>query len=118
MEEIDLERASTVVETPEQRMMHLLEELVGYTIFHFHDEENMFIKHQLPAKRMTRHVRFHQALVEKVGDVLLTVDFTRMAVWDDLIAFLKDWLVLHIINVDQKDSALILQRQNKWKYIP
>uniref|UniRef100_A0A0G4IFN6 Hemerythrin-like domain-containing protein n=1 Tax=Chromera velia CCMP2878 TaxID=1169474 RepID=A0A0G4IFN6_9ALVE len=118
---MELEEEEICVETEEglfKELSGLLEELVGYTIFHFHSEEEMYIRLGLPKERFRRHVQIHQELIAQVGDLLASIDLTDTAAVDRLVRFLKVWIGVHIQQQDKQDTALCHKLKRAWRYLP
>lgn len=75
-------------------------ELLNYTIYHFGYEDEMFAR--FGYKETESHMHQHQKFIERIenfkkefanGDITLSLD---------LVNFLKDWLINHILKVDKK----------------
>lgn len=73
--------------------------LVGYADSHFKDEEAMMQKHNYPD--YPAHKQIHDDLRKKVGEVIVAFEQGR-AVPAEIMAFLSDWLINHIMKVDKK----------------
>lgn len=82
-------------------IMDVLEELKDYTVKHFEDEERYMkdIGYEgLPAQQ-----RAHQAFVDKIESINLDdLDDHQQEYMDELIDFLANWLINHIMKMDQK----------------
>ena len=77
-----------------------LTELVSYTIYHFKLEEELMKKRNYP--HYVGHKGEHTMFVEKINKHIsnLKVDDTKALL--DVINFLKDWLLKHILVSDKK----------------
>ncbi len=82
-------------------IVHLLEELREYTKFHFQDEELYMesIHYEgLPAQK-----RAHEAFVSRLEEMDLEhIDENQQETLEDLMEFLTEWLVNHILHTDKK----------------
>lgn len=78
----------------------VLTELVNYTVQHFADEERLFEGHGYPES--ASHKKLHHALVSKVGALKGDFDAGRPVNTDDMMTFLKQWLIVHIKKHDRK----------------
>ena len=78
----------------------ILGSLVSYTQTHFNDEEKLMKQHGYPYYE--QHKKEHNQLVMKVADVKKLIDEGKMLISQELMQFLKDWLVKHIQGEDQK----------------
>lgn len=76
----------------------ILDELVNYTVNHFSFEEKLMEKHQYPQR--SAHLAEHRKLIDKLG--CFKAEFGHGApISIELIAFVRDWLVNHILKVDR-----------------
>lgn len=81
------------------KIIALIEELKEYAIFHFkHEEEYMeSIKH----KRLFSQKMEHQAFVDKLNELdLESIDENQDHYIEEILEFLNDWLVHHILEKD------------------
>lgn len=84
----------------------LLNELVKYTQFHFLSEENFMYKIGYPNLDLHRKQHFH-LLNQLHGKVGLFNESLLPA--EDVIDFLKQWFINHVLKEDMKISAYVLQ---------
>jgi methyl-accepting chemotaxis protein len=77
-----------------------LEDLVDYTKTHFGYEERMFKQHGYPD--MQSHVAKHEKLVGQVMDFYNKFQSGEVEVDNELLKFLKNWLVNHIMGTDKE----------------
>jgi methyl-accepting chemotaxis protein len=80
-----------------------LESLVDYTKTHFGYEERMFKQHGYPDTQS--HIAKHEKLVGQVMDFYNKFQSGEADVDNELLKFLKDWLVSHIMGTDKEYSA-------------
>ncbi len=82
-------------------IVHLLEELRDYTKFHFQDEE-MYME-SIQYDGLEAQKRAHEAFVSRLEDMDLEhVDENQQETLEDLMEFLTEWLVNHILHTDKK----------------
>jgi hemerythrin-like metal-binding protein len=81
----------------------ILDELANYTVTHFRHEEDEMQKYNY--KGFKEHKRIHDTFVAKVLEVKQNMESGKAMVSIELLDFLKDWLIDHIIGVDQKGYA-------------
>ncbi|MCX6793099.1 MAG: bacteriohemerythrin [Candidatus Falkowbacteria bacterium] len=86
--------------TPKDHLGNIIESLVKYKIFHFSTEEKYFKEFNYDGAE--EHIKKHQefndkltALKEKYSDYSIEFAF-------ELVDFLEDWLINHLLVVDQK----------------
>lgn len=77
----------------------IIMELYKYTRFHFDTEEKLMADINYP--EMSEHVKLHEDLIETLNKVSRQ-DFDERLSVTTLRMFVYNWLVEHIMNVDQK----------------
>ena len=81
-------------------IVKILEELRDYTEVHFRDEEELMTKvnyPDLPAQK-----RAHASFEEKLAEINLEeVDDNQQEYLEELVEYLRNWLVNHILRVDK-----------------
>ena len=78
----------------------ILEELKDYTIHHFHDEEEYMKRICYPGLKVQQHA--HQAFVDRFSEIDLDVmDDNQQEYLEELVEFLRNWLINHILKVDK-----------------
>jgi methyl-accepting chemotaxis protein len=75
-----------------------LKELVDYTVFHFGNEENYF--KSFGYKDTPAHLEQHKMFVDKIKNFANEFEDGDSTVSLDIINFLKDWLINHILKID------------------
>lgn len=82
-------------------IVYLLDEMKRYTIFHFADEEKYMESIQyegLPAQK-----RAHDAFIAKIENMdLERIDTHQQETLEELMHFLTEWLINHILHADKK----------------
>ena len=89
----------------QELMGEITHRMLNYAYEHFSHEEKMMTGVAYPG--MLRHKGEHQAFMEKarsVADSMAKGDFVSSV---DILKFLKNWLVDHILKID-KDFAAVL----------
>jgi hemerythrin-like metal-binding protein len=86
--------------TTSDHLEHIIDSLVKYKIFHFQTEEKYFkdFNYDGAEEHIARHHEFNDkltALKEKHSEY--TVEFAF-----ELVDFLEDWLINHLMTIDQK----------------
>ncbi|WP_432737150.1 bacteriohemerythrin [Maridesulfovibrio sp. FT414] len=76
------------------------ERLLDYTKYHFGYEEKIFDKHHYPETEP--HKKLHRIFIQKIADFKKDVDSGKVTASTEIIRFLKDWLIKHIMVVDAK----------------
>lgn len=78
----------------------ILNGLVEYTAYHFAHEEAMFAQTHYPDAEA--HIAEHKALVDQVLAFKAKFEAKQASINMELMKFLKDWLVKHILGSDKK----------------
>jgi len=85
-----------------------LESLVGYTKTHFGYEERMFNQYKYPDTKS--HMQKHKKLVSQVMEFYENFQSGDAVVDNELLAFLKDWLVTHIMGTDKEYTSFFNEK--------
>jgi methyl-accepting chemotaxis protein/hemerythrin len=86
-------------------LVGVVERLKGYTVKHFGQEEEYFDRYGYP--ETAAHKEIHAKLVRQVLDFEAGLKSGKAKVTMDIMRFLKDWLVQHIMGTDKKYSAFL-----------
>lgn len=82
------------------KIVEILKELEDYTVFHFNDEEE-YMK-QIGYKKFFTHKIEHEEFVQKIKNVDLgKVDCDQDKYLLDIMNFIVNWLVNHILEKDK-----------------
>lgn len=83
----------------------ILEELANYTVTHFSDEESIMTKGKYPD--LEDHKKIHVKFVSTVQQTIEDFKSGKAMVSKDLMIFLKEWLIEHIMGTDQKYKSYV-----------
>jgi hemerythrin len=86
--------------TTDQAKGLLLEDLVNYAIIHFGTEERYFDEFNYP--EASEHKAAHKELLDKVLSFQIKFKEKKEDISLELIDFLEDWLVNHLLSMDKK----------------
>ena len=81
-----------------EELLGILHKLRDYTSTHFRDEEKRFVHTDYPAVK--DHLQIHREFEAKVDEVERGIKQGTVTLSMDLLSFLKDWLVQHIMGMD------------------
>ena len=87
---------------------NLFGELEQYAVYHFSYEER-FMK-LYGYKDLQEHQEEHESFKEKIAEYKQNLDPGNTTYIIDLVNFLKDWLLKHIMGTDRKYSELFQQK--------
>ncbi len=82
---------------------NILNKLDHYAKTHFATEEKYFKKFDYPDK--DKHIVQHRRFSDKIKDYKSRYKGDKVAISFEVIDFLEDWLVDHLLNEDQKYSG-------------
>ncbi|MGE5499695.1 MAG: bacteriohemerythrin [Syntrophothermus sp.] len=77
----------------------IIKELAAYTHFHFTLEESLMLSYNY--EFFDAHKKEHEEFKKKVKDFQQKVQFGHTAISIEIINFLMDWLLHHILEVDK-----------------
>lgn len=77
----------------------ILQELVDYTVSHFGFEEGLMHTHAYSDQ--AAHLEEHRKLIQSVTEFKQQFDAGQASISIDLMGFIRDWLVNHILKVDK-----------------
>ncbi len=82
-----------------QILIEILDSLAAYTVNHFGYEEDLFAQYGYAQSQA--HINEHHALVEQVKNLQNKVDNGDFMISVEVMVFLKDWLINHILKTDK-----------------
>jgi len=85
-----------------------LKELVDYTVYHFGNEEEYFNK--FGYRDTPAHLEQHRKFIERIQKFGEEFEHGDSTVSLDIINFLKDWLINHILKVDSRYVPLFKEK--------
>ena len=88
-----------------QEMLDILRKLRDYTSTHFRDEEKHFVHTDYPSTK--EHLQIHREFEAKVNEVEQGIKQGTITLSMDLLSFLKDWLVQHIMGMDAQYAPYV-----------
>ncbi|WP_371323681.1 bacteriohemerythrin [Dechloromonas sp. ZY10] len=89
----------------------ITQDLLGYALYHFDTEEELMQQSgysEQDAAMQALHLEQHRNFSAKVVSIRENLKAGVLITPDDLIAFLNQWLVDHIMNTDKKLAAFLL----------
>jgi hemerythrin-like metal-binding protein len=92
----------------------IVDNLKGYTVSHFSTEEHYFSRSAYPDTE--KHTQIHRKFVDKVISVEAQLAAGQIHVGNELLDFLKDWLLTHIRVTDHQYGPFVkafLEKERK-----
>ncbi len=85
-----------------------LDELVKYAGYHFSTEETLMTKYGFP--ELASHKQEHENFKAKIKEFLNKKAKGEITLSVEVMAFLKEWLIKHIMGTDKKYGAFLQQK--------
>lgn len=82
-------------------------DLLAYAIYHFDTEEQLMLQHGYAVEDAATHVSEHRGFSERVVALRDEARGGEPGARDALLAFLRNWLVNHILTSDQRLGRFI-----------
>ena len=76
----------------------VISELYLYAIFHFSEEEKLLEQSNYP--KLEAHKKLHQSFIDKLDQLKKQYENDDVLIDYDILNFLSDWLIYHILEVD------------------
>lgn len=86
----------------------IFKELLDYSVVHFNNEEKMMAT--TGYVESADHKAKHKLLIEQAKDLQEEFNSGKKMVTVDVLAFLKDWLMNHILKEDKKMAQFFLSK--------
>ena len=86
-------------------LSNLLDSLVDYTVYHFTEEEKML--KSADYSELPSHMKIHQSFVDKISTFKNEFESGNSYISLEIITFLKDWILNHILIQDMKYKSVI-----------
>lgn len=87
------------------KLSEIFDHLTDYTKKHFQAEETMLIKYAY--HEFDKHKNEHQNFISKLQELKLDFDKGKITISVEVLNFLKDWLLNHILISDKKYMGII-----------
>ncbi|OAN53175.1 hypothetical protein A6A04_14580 [Paramagnetospirillum marisnigri] len=100
-------------ETSFEVLEQITRDLLSYALYHFETEEQLMQDSNYAEARPQEaetHLQQHRSFSAKVVEVRNQIKAGNRIPRDDLLSFLNNWLVNHILNTDKKLGAFLTSR--------
>ncbi len=86
--------------------------LESYTVDHFQHEEKLMAEYQFPG--LEEHQRVHQELIDALQEIKARAASGTEELAQELLKFLRVWVLEHIIEVDKKYGSFLESRGGRF----
>jgi len=97
-----------------ETLENITQDLLSYALYHFETEEELMQEYGYDEEdevNAHRHFDQHRAFSEKVVSVREGLKSASPVSPEDLLDFLNNWLINHILNTDKKLGAFIVAKR-------
>lgn len=94
-----------------EHLRPVMKGLINYTEEHFKHEEKFFTQYGYPEG--PQHTQLHNDLKKQVMDFRDKLEKGEVTISAELLNFLKDWLINHILREDKKYCQYLVQKGAK-----
>jgi hemerythrin len=108
VKQINVLYAAMKIGKGKESLDEILKVLIDYTATHFKSEETLF--HQFGYPDSDKHIAEHLKFVEEATGFKKDFDNGRLMVSVQLMGFLKDWLINHILGSDMGYKSFLLAK--------
>ena len=81
-------------------MIETLTEIAEYATWHFDHEENIMRRLDFPD--LKEHAAQHTNLLDQMGQILADYEIGKAELTDEILNFLRDWIVIHLQTQDRE----------------
>lgn len=92
-----------------KKALEIVDEMIDYTDYHFKSEEKYFDKYKYPETE--KHKAIHKSFVEKAVELKTGLENGSVTVSYDIMNFLRQWLIDHIMGEDHKYTKFFKENQ-------
>lgn len=88
-----------------ENLSSITEDLLSYALYHFDTEEDLMSKYKYDETKpdeYNQHIKQHRDFSSKVVEIRESIKNGKMIHSEELIDFLKNWLINHINKTDKK----------------
>lgn len=96
----------------EKILAEILASLTAYTVEHFQHEETLMAEYHFSG--LDEHRKIHQALIAKVDEFRQRSEAGEEGVAQELLKFLRLWLLEHIVEVDKQYGPYLESRGGRF----
>lgn len=91
---------------------NILAELADYTDYHFAEEEKIMEQYKVDQRHISKHKEIHTGFLNDVGELQKDLANGKLKLSEDLLHFLANWLVYHILGSDMSMSRQVESIKN------
>ncbi|MCF6365325.1 MAG: bacteriohemerythrin [Bacteroidales bacterium] len=100
--------SSFILGEAQEKAQVIVEEMIKYTDYHFKTEENFFDEYNYPETQ--EHKNIHASFVNKAVELKEGLESGQITVSYDIMNFLRQWLIDHILKEDKKFAKFFSEK--------
>ncbi len=94
-----------------QKLTGIVNDMVDYSVYHFETEEQLMDQYEY--SEIKKHMNEHIFFKKKAYEFKEQLEHRNMFLTPEIMNFLKDWLINHILNTDRKLAFFLIQKGQK-----
>lgn len=83
-------------------------DLMSYALYHFDTEEQLMLDHGYDPIALEKHCQEHRSFSATIAQFQQELKLGRVISRDELLQFVKDWLIFHMLCTDRKFGEFMM----------
>lgn len=100
---------------PREFIFDTLNELIQFTDYHFQDEIRLLAASHYPKDQLEKHKEIHEKLILDIFELHRKYTQNEPQTLYEIEAFLNNWIIRHVLEVDKKYQPFITSKINDKK---
>lgn len=92
------------------QLEEIIRDLLSYALYHFDNEEELMLESHYPDVLREKHFQEHRKFSAAVARLQQDLSDGKQVSRDELLGFLKAWLVNHILDTDKQLGEFLCQQ--------
>jgi hemerythrin-like metal-binding protein len=86
----------------------IIRDLMSYALYHFDTEEELMVANAYPLEAQNKHFEEHRNFSATVAQLQSDIKQGKLITREELLSFLKGWLISHILDTDKQLGKFLL----------
>jgi len=91
-----------------EMLEEIVHDLMSYALYHFDTEEELMLSNQYTQAEQADHFNEHRLFSKTVSALQQDLRQGKLISREDLLSFLNDWLINHILKTDKKLGVFLV----------